>query len=333
MPLDVSAHENSEKPPVGLTVQEERLMREITACLESEHCGDIDIVRTRFSCLRELGTVASHFPSIRKNQMVRGELWDENKLIASVTAIAAPSGILHSPARIMAVRSYLIAKSQAFFILSFLIKDKTDYYIQARRVIFSVACTLMIEEVYYSCIRDSALPEHIRSRLADNLIALLDSGADARVVEHLPAMEALWAVRGAAPPSFGTMNGSSELMRIILDLGDDWHAFLVDSISNDETRFALEEFLFGISYEEILELRSRLSRCGVSALGADDVLSYLGSNSAYAMLNNEDPRTAYDFYILRRDAAESRRVKNAAGPQKTLEEIYLKHRIIMDLLA
>jgi hypothetical protein len=232
----------------------------------------------------------------------------------------------------MAVRSYLVAKSQAFFMLSFLIKDKTDYYARTRRVIFSVACTLMIEEVYYACLRDIALPEHIRFRLAGSLVALLDSGADARVLEHLPALEALWTVRGTAPPSFGTMDGSSELTRIILDLGDEWRAFLVDSIANDETRFALEEFLFGISYEEILEVRSRLSRFGISAVGADEVRSYLGSNSAYALFNTEDPQMAYDFYILRRNAAESRRLKNAAGPQKTLEEIYLKHRIVMELL-
>ena len=332
MPPDSSSNENFGTPVVGLTDQEERLALEIEACLESENCEDSDIVRTRFSCLKELEAVVSHLPSIRKSELICEDPWDEGKFIASVTAIAPPSRTQHSPVRMIAVRNYLIAKSNAFSLLSILIKDRPEYYIQTRRVIFRVTCTLMIEEVYSSCLRDPSLPESIRFRLADNLVALLDSGMDARITEHLPALESLWAVRSAAPPIFGTMDGSSELTRIMLDLGDEWHTFLADSVSNDETRFALEEFLFGFSYEEIREVRSRLNRFGISAVGADEVRSYLGRNPAYAMVNNEDPRMAYDFYILRRDAAEWRRRTNAPGPHRTLEEIYLKHRIVMQLL-
>ncbi|MDR3124230.1 MAG: hypothetical protein LBU16_10705 [Treponema sp.] len=305
-------------------------MQEIMACLETEHCEDIAIAQTRLSCLRELGAVISRFPSIRDSQMVRGEMRDEKRLIASIAAFAHPSRLLHSPTRVVAIRSYLVAKSHAFSMLSILAKDKMEYHIRTRRVIFTIIYTLMIEEVYFSCLGDSSFPEHIRFRLANDLVTLWDSGVDPRAVEHLPALEALWTARDAAPPSFGTMDGASELARITTDLGDDWHAFVVDSISNDETRFALEEFLFGISYEEILELRSRLSRFGISAVGADEVRSYLGSNSAYAMVNNEDPRMAYDFYVDRRDAARLRRRTNAAGPKKALEEIYLKHRIVTE---
>jgi hypothetical protein len=254
-------------------------------------------------------------------------LWDERKFIAFVSGLALPSRLLHSPVRVMAVRSYLVAKSHAFSLLSVLVKDKAEYYARARHVIFGIICTLMIEEVYASCLGDPSLPDHIRFGLAGNLVALWDSGVDPGISEHLPALESLWAARGAAPPSFGTMDGASELTRIMLDLGNDWHDFLSLSISNDETRFALEEFLFGISYEEILDVRSRLSRFGISAVGAEEVRSYLGSSPAYAMADNDDPRTAWDFYILRRDAAHLRRLTNAPGPKKTLEEIYLKHRI------
>jgi hypothetical protein len=314
---------------VGLTNQEERLAQEIMACLESEDCKDIDIARTRLSCLRDLGEVVSRFPSIRDDQMVRGEMRDEKRLIASLDAFAHPSRLLHSPVRVVAVRSYLVAKCHAFSMLSILTKEKAEYHVHVRRIIFSIICTLMIEEVYFSCLRDVSFPEHARFRLADDLVTLWDSGVDHRAIEHLPALEALWAARDAAPPSFGTMDGSSELARITTDLGDDWHAFLVDSISSEETRFALEEFLFGISYEEILEIRSRISRFGISAVNADEVRGYLGSKSALA--NSEDPRLAYDFYADRRDTAQLRRRTNAPGPKRTLEEIYLKHRIVMEV--
>jgi hypothetical protein len=262
--------------------------------------------------------------------MVRGEMRDAEKLIESICTFTHPSRLLHSPTRIVAVRSYLVAKSHAFTMLALLVQEKKEFYIPVRRIIFSIICTLMIEEVYFSCLSDPSFSDQLRFSLANDLVTLWDSGVDPRTIEHLPALEALWAARDAAPPSFGTMDGASELVRISIDLGDDWHKFLVNNISNDETLHALEEFLFGLSYEEIMEVRSRLNRFGISAVGNDEVRTYLGSNPAYAIVNDADPRSIYDFYVDRRDAAQLRRRMNAPGPRRTLEEIYLKHRLVRE---
>jgi hypothetical protein len=317
-------------PILGLTDHEERLVEEVLAYLESGNPEDLERARTRISCLRELGTVISRFPSIREGQMIRGEKRDEETLIESISTFTHPSHLLRSPTRVVAVRSYLVAKSHAFTMLAILVQDKPEFYVPVRRIIFSIISTLMIEEVYFSCLEDTSFPEHIRFRLSHDLVTLWDSGVDPRAIEHLPALEALWAARDSAPPSFGTMDGASELVRLSSDLGDDWYQFLVNTISNDETLQALEEFLFGLSYEEILEVRSRLIRFGISAVGNDEVRSYLGSHPAYTIVNNDDPRLAYDFYVDRRDAAQLRKRMNAPGPTRTLEEISLKHRIVLE---
>jgi hypothetical protein len=316
---------------LGLTDHEEKLVQKIMAYLEAVKCEDIEIVRTRFSCLREWGAVISRFPSIRDTQMARGEMRNEEKLIESISSFFHPSHLLRSPTRVVAVRSFLVAKSHAFTMLNILVQDRPEYAASVRRIIFSIICTLMIEEVYFSCLGDASFPDHFRFRLADELVTLWDSGVDPRAIDHLPAMEELWAARDAAPPSFGTMDGASELMRVSSDLGDDWYNFLTKTISNEETLQALGEFLFGLSHEEILEVRSRLTRFGISAVGNDEVRSYLGSNPAYTIVDNEDPRSVYDFYVDRRDAAQLRKRMNAPGPKRTLEEIYLKHRIVLDL--
>jgi hypothetical protein len=143
----------------------------------------------------------------------------------------------------------------------------------------------------------------------------------------MPALEALWTARDSAPPSFGTMDGSSELLRITIDLGEDWKEFLVDQSPVTETRRALEEFLFGLSFEEINEVRSRLSKFGVSAVSRDEVRSYLSGRPAYAIVTGSDFRAIYDFYVDRRDAALFRKKTSAPGPYRTLEEIYIKYRI------
>jgi hypothetical protein len=318
-------------PILGLTDHEEQLVEEVLAYLESGNGEDLERARTRISALRELGTVISRFPSIREGQMLRGERREEETLIESITTFTHPSHLLRSPTRVVAVRAYLVAKSHAFTMLSILVQKKPEFYVPVRRILFSIICTLMIEEVYFSCLGDTSFPEHIRFHLANDLITLWDSGVDPRAIEHLPALEALWAARDEAPPSFGTMDGASELVRISSDLGDDWSKFLMNTISSEETLQALEEFLFGLSYEEILEVRSRLIRFGITAVGHDEVRSYLGSNPAYTIVNNADPRLAYDFYVERRDAAQLRKRMNAPGPKRTLEEIYLKHRIVREI--
>jgi hypothetical protein len=105
----------------------------------------------------------------------------------------------------------------------------------------------------------------------------------------------------------------------------------VEESTNDETRWALEEFLFGLSYEEIQRVRSRLKRFGIGAVGYDEVRSYLGANPSYVMVDNRDPRAIYNFFIERRDACILRKRMSVPGPLHTLEGIYLKYRIILEL--
>jgi hypothetical protein len=327
--MTVSSENSGEAsiPILSLKGYEEKLVQDVMDYLDFRNSKEIETARNRLSCLRDLGNVISRYPSIRETQMVRGEVRNEEKLIETICTFAHPSRSLYSPTRVVAVRSYLVAKSHAFTMLAILVRDNDELYIPVRRIIFSIICTLMIEEVYFSCLNDSSFSDTIRFRLADDLVTLWDSGVDPRALQHLPALEALWTARDAAPPSFGTMDGSSEMVRISIELGDDWHHFLIEQISNEETRYALEEFLFGLSYEEILEVRSRLSRFGISAVGNDEVRSYLGSNPAYTIVDDVDPRYIYNFYVDRRDAAQLRKRMNAPGPKKTLEEIYLKYRI------
>jgi hypothetical protein len=314
----------------ALKEQEERLVEKIASCLETVYPEESALVRRRFKALKSLGEAISLFPSVREVQTVRGTVRDERMLLESLCEFAPSSRLLHIPTRIVAARSFLVAKCHAFSLLSLLARDRNDLYFQVRKVIFSIICTLMAEEVYFSCLDDPAFSLDIKRRLADDLISLWESGTDPRSVQHLPALEALWTARDNAPPSFGTMNGSSELVRISIDLGEDWQEFLVKYVDADETRWALEEFLFGLSYEEIGEVRSRLCRFGIMAVGHDEVRSFLGSCPAYTIVRNSDPRAIYDFYIDRRDAAAFRRRTSAPGPLKTLEEMYLKFRIAQE---
>jgi hypothetical protein len=313
-----------------LKENEEHLVEEVETYLKANYPEEGVLAHQRLQCLRGLGEAISQYPSVKEAQLLRGELLDEAKLVQSLCDFAPSSHVLHVPTRVVAARSFQIAKYHAFALLTILTKNEKTFYKPLREVLFSIVCTLMAEEVYFSCLGEPSFSEQIKIRLANDLISLWDSGTDPRSHRHLPALEALWTSRDGAPPSFGTMDGSSELIRLSLDMGKDWDDFLVQMTSKDDTRWALEEFLFGLSYEEIVSVRTSLKHFGISAVGYEEVRHYLGSHPAYNIVRSSDPRVIYDFYVDRRDAAAFRKKTAAPGPWRVLEEIYLKYRIIQD---
>ena len=314
----------------GLTEFECRLVDVIEVWLEEEKSVDRDLVKSRFANLRTLGTAVFSYPSIRHTQLLKGIIRDEGHLAESLLAFSSPSRLLYIPTKVVAMRSFLVAKFHAFSLLSYLTSSRDDFHSEVRTVIFSIISTLMTEAVYFSCLEDPGFSHDTKSRLADDLIALWDSGIDQRGIRHLSALSSLWAAREAAPPSFGTMDGNSEVLRITIDLEEDWREFLMVEASNNETKWALEEFLFGLSWEEIQHVRERLIRSGIGAVNYDQIRCYLDSEPAYSVVNARDLRAFYDFFIERRDACSFRKKTQVPGPRHTLEEIYLKYRIIME---
>jgi hypothetical protein len=327
MSLSIS---NTVSPLCILKENEVQLVKEIETYLDARYPEESKLLKDRFRCLQGLGEAVSQYPSVRAIQIMRGEYRNEENLIEALSGFSSNSHLFHIPTRVVATRSFLVAKFHAFSMLSLLIRDIEVFSIPLRRVMLSIVCTLMAEEVYFSCLEDASFSHDTKISLANDLISLWDSGSDPRAVRHLPALESLWVARDAAPPTFGTMEGSSELIRISMDMGEDWHRFLMQETDQHETRWALEEFLFGLSYEELLKVRSRLVRFGISAVGRDEVRSYIGSQPAYRTVKDADPRTIYDFYIDRRDAAVFRKRIGLPGPQRTLEEIYLKYLITIE---
>ena len=313
-----------------LNANEKELIAEVKKYLDLHNPEECSLVMQRFACLDMLGVAISQYPSVRESRMLRGVQRDEEQLLKALCSFASPSHLLHIPARVVAARGYLVAKFQAFSLLHILAGDQKEYYRPLRNVLLSVIHTLMAEEVYLTCLEDPEFSQEVKLNLAYDLISLWDSGSDRRAIEHLPALDALWNARDSSPPAFGTMNATSELLRITIDMGKDWQEFLVAHVSIKETRWALEEFLFGLSFEEINSVRSRLTELGINAVGHSEIHSYLGDRPAYGIINSSDYRAIYNFYVDRRDAARFRQRLSVPGPARAVEELYLRFRIAQE---
>jgi hypothetical protein len=330
--MSITGTDNNPVPAqVGLTEEENRLVREIEDWLNETSPEDYCFSRDRFSHLHTLGAAVFAYPSIRNTQFLKGIIRDEAKLAESIQSFSSYAHPLHIPTKVVAMRSFLVAKFHAFSLLLYLTADREDFHEAVRTVIFSIISTLMAEAVYFTCLEDTDFSYNTKSSLIDDLIALWDSGVDQRGIRHLSALSSLWIARDAAPPIFGTMDGTTELLRISMEMEGDWREFLKEESSNNETRWALEEFLFGLSWEEIQQIRSRLVHSGITAVGYNEIRTYMDSKPSYSVVDDRDPRAIYDFFIERRNVCTLRKRASAPGPRHTLEEIYLKYRIVMEL--
>nr|MCR4952926.1 hypothetical protein [Treponema sp.] len=137
-----------------------------------------------------------------------------------------------------------------------------------------------------------------------------------------PVLQSVWSARRRLAPAFGTMMGTSELLLISMQMDDQWIAFIKQKMGDSGVTQAMEEFLFGISYEQIKNLRSTLREKGIPAIGRDEVSKFLGEHvKTDAGL---DYRDFYSMYTVRRDNARSRARLKLEGPRKTLEDYFIQ---------
>ena len=96
---------------------------------------------------------------------------------------------------------------------------------------------------------------------------------------------------------------------------------MIAKLADPEIGQALEEFLFGISYEKINFIRNVLKERKVSALSRDEAYNLLGFKREFP---SDDPRGFYTSFIDRKSNAESRRRLQVPGPKRTLEDLYIQ---------
>ncbi len=185
--------------------------------------------------------------------------------------------------------------------------------------------TIMAEDVYMSLLDNLTIPLHIRQQTAQALVILWEHRSDQNVADMAPILESVWNARSRLAPAFGTMVGTSELLLLSIEMDDSWRRFIATQTSDPDVSMALEEFLFGLSYEDIQRVKQILRERGISAIGRHEVAAFLDKEDELeAPFDDADPRSFYLGYSVRRDNAKARLRMNQPGPHYTLEDHYMK---------
>ena len=242
------------------------------------------------------------------------------------------------PTRVAVGRSLVVARSNFF---AFLLKvceessELTEYTAELRRAWELGIFSLLVEDVYQMIIgRESCYPAAVRRGAAIDLIHLWEYRYDRHISEYAPIVIDLWRARSRVVPVFGSMIGTRELLRLSSSLSDRWYDFLSTYGEDREFVQALEELIFGLSWEEIVALRRRMSEEERTAIDRSEVPHMLDLEGSMDPVGESDPRDMYRFFQHRRQLADERALKVAVGgvspdggPWRTVEELLLAYLI------
>ena len=317
---------------VVLTEKEQVLVNTLFDRLKSISPESLEVFANRVADLERLTKNIAHFPSLLERQVVAAEIRTEQTLIESLLTNRGGDKMLHLPSKAILGKGFIVAKFHVFMSMCKIALEcgfPKSEIAEYQKATLSLMFTIMAEDVYLSMLDNLSIPIDLRQQVAYALIILWEHRSDQNVSEMAPVLEAVWLARKKLAPVLGTMVGTSELLLLSIEMDDQWCKFISTQLGDREVSMALEEFLFGLSYEEILKLKDILKNKGLSAIGREEVAKFLDKPSIQdSGISSEDPRQFYLDYSVRRDNARARLRMNLPGPHTTLEDHYM--RFIME---
>ena len=309
-----------------LTTQQKELIQEVMPQIKAIDSEKAENFQERLDSLELLAQAVAKFPSLlERHELIGGTRTPTSLIDSLIDHQDAGDAILQLPSKAMLGKGLLVAKMHtlsSFAKYTHHIPELKKYSKAFDTETVSSMYSLLIEDVYLNLIRDNSQPMEFRREWALSLLLLWEHWNDQGSAQVAPVLESVWIARRRLAPAFGTMMGTSELLQISMQMDDQWIAFIKQKLSDPGVSQAMEEFLFGISYEQINTLRTILKEKGIPAIGRDEVSKFLGEHvKSDAGL---DYRDFYAKYTVRRDNARSRTRLKLNGPHKTLEDYFIQ---------
>lgn len=295
-----------------------------------------DYQRCLLSAKQALETIAesiSRYPSVTSTQTLRKSSRSVETLVQSLCEGSANDRALQTPTRAVLGKSFLIAKVHFLY----LIRDMYGQHALQRHraglltdLIFANVFTLMSEDVFTCILEDRRSDAELRRRAAEQLAHIWEWRLRRNVQEFAPVLSGLWQSRRTLRPIYGTMLGASELLQLAARAHPRWFDFLQANAHRAEACQALEEFLFDLTHEQLLVLRSEMDRRCLAAVRRKDVAAILGSAAAAPEPGALDPRWMYASFQRRRTDAQFRVRAALPGPTQTVEELLMGYLLQRD---
>jgi hypothetical protein len=277
--------------------------------------------------LRKAAELIRDSPSITASGGGGGRTFSANSLIEQLCRVPDWDLDLHIPTKAVLGQAYLIAKINLLKALGYTLETTPGGLELRERVQREVAqsiYTKLAEELFVSIVTDRDAPSRVKMGAARFLFRIWEERLLIEVDDFAPLLESAWEARSKLLPVLGTMLGTHEVFRLFQEARDKrFLDYFGEDDVEEEQLLAFEEFLFGLSHEEINRIRSHMAEHSRAVVSIESARKLLGNedDDVHSWRPHEGGAPAlYTSYKKRRVNALHRALTGAAGPKKTAEE-------------
>lgn len=233
------------------------------------------------------------------------------------------------PTRALLGRALLMARMNAWRLLDYATAEAVPAEHPARpllrrevdRWLHRCVYAKLAEEVLSAISMDAGVERPIRRAAVGHLVSIWDGQPSPEVRAFFPLLEAVWSARRQLRVNLGTMLGFSEMM-MLLQAGCDpqFVQYFAQGRRTPDEQQAFQEFLVGVTTEQIHSLEQLMRRTGRTSLSREEAELALGRGGASGPVRAHAGVRAYHFYRERYLQAAARRLRDLPGPKHTAEE-------------
>ena len=318
---------------VVFSAEEEELINSILHKVRKRRPDEADYIEKRTESLHTLASSVSTYPSFFDTRRIGNSTFSMDTLIGMICSMDFSDQVMYLPTKVIIGRSYVIAKINFLLMLKYEAESMLhlkDYVPKVKELVTLNIFALMSEEVYLSLIQDRNLDMGLKKNAAIRLMNIWEYRLTQSAEDYAPMLSSLWKSRKQLTPIYGTLMGMSELLQMAREIDPVWLDFIGNS-GNDEGVFqALEEFLFNLTYEELLQLREVMHDKGMGSINKQNIETILHLDNFYSNFHSADPREMLRFFKQRKKNAVYRARARIPGPTRTIEEHILLFMLMME---
>jgi hypothetical protein len=232
---------------------------------------------------------------------------------------------LHVPVRVIFGQAYVVAKINFFKALAYGLDSVGATEPLRERVETELGqsiYTKLAEELFIAIVTDTRTERRVKVSAARSLFQVWQDRLVAEIDDFAPVLESVWRSRNKVRPVIGTTLGTHEFFHLLKNCTDTQFLEYFENVVPVEQIQAFEEFLFGLSWEQLTELRAQMERNNASTVSSAQAYETVGHPSSWAPQDG-GPQSLYTSYKKRRVRAQYRALTNAPGPKKTAEEFVM----------
>lgn len=310
------------------TEREETMISIVFDYLEKNSMDDVyRKLRESLVALEYQAVALSLYPSILQSNRLGGKERNLETLVAILSERYRDEDMFVMPSRAILSRSYEVSKINTLYMINHVIDILRDKGIEVEsekplEFVCSRMLSIMTEDVLLSLLSDPSRMD-VKPFAVKALVGIWEDRVSAESIAFHPELRNMWKLRQTSVPVFGCMTGTHEYFSLCKGANDVCLKYIFYSTEIPEEASALEEFLFGLNYEELCTIRTYLNNTGKSCVDRNEVKNVLMHDKVYFGENTDDPMELYRFFNHRRKKAYTRSCKGFDGPVRTFEENFM----------